>query len=146
MISLHEKAPAWSGKDQHGVPRTSSEFEGAWLLLYFYPKDDTPGCTVEACGFRDSYEQFQNRVAIVGVSKDSVESHKAFAEKYSLPFTLIADEDKKIIDAFHVDGVLFPKRTSFLISPENEVIKIYHGFECSDHASDIDKDLRELGL
>lgn len=146
MLQIGDKAPAWKGLDQHGAVHLSADSEGAWMLLYFYPKDDTPGCTTEACGFRDSYEAFKNRITIIGVSKDSVESHQAFVEKYSLPFTLLADTDASIITAFGVDGTTLPKRTTFLISPEGDIKKIYHGFDCHDHAADIETDLQELGL
>jgi thioredoxin-dependent peroxiredoxin len=145
MLKTGDKAPAWKAPDQHGALRSSSDFPG-WILLYFYPKDDTPGCTIEACGFRDSYEAFKDRVSIVGVSKDDVASHKAFADKYKLPFTLVADTDMAIIKAFGADGLLLPKRVTFLIDPQGVIRKIYHGFDCNDHAADIRKDLESFGL
>ncbi len=146
MLKVGDTAPAWTGQDQHGKARSSQEFSGGWLLLYFYPKDDTPGCTVEACGFRDDESNFAGRLAVVGVSADSTESHKKFAEKYHLHFTLIADTDKKLIAAYGTDGLIFPKRVTFLIDPAHTIRKIYHGFDCATHSSDVQNDLRAFGL
>ena len=146
MLKEGEKAPAWSGKDQHGIVRSSAEFEGSWLLLYFYPKDDTPGCTIEACGFRDDESAFADRITVVGVSKDSVESHKKFAEKFALQFALIADTEKTMIDAYGTDGVILPKRVTFLIDPEQTIRKMYHGFDCTNHSADVRKDMDAFGI
>ncbi len=90
-------APAFTAIDQHGARHTLQDYAGKWLLLYFYPKDDTPGCTIEACGFRDNFSQLQKEIDVVGVSADSPESHKEFIKKYDLPFTLLSDTDKKLI-------------------------------------------------
>lgn len=145
MLKEGDKAPAWRGLDQDGKEHSSSEYSGSWLLLYFYPKDDTPGCTAEACGFRDDESALAGRITVVGVSKDSVESHKAFKEKYKLPFTLIADPQKDIIGAYGTDGIIFPKRVTFLIDPEETIRKIYHGFDTRTHSTDIRKDLAAFG-
>ena len=145
MLTPGSTAPMWKGNDQAGKERSSVEFSGTWLLLYFYPKDDTPGCTQEACGLRDSYAEVSPRITVVGVSADDEESHRKFAEKYRLPFTLIADTDRSIITAFGADGVTFPKRVTFLIDPENLIRKVYHGFDCAAHAEDVRKDLSEFG-
>lgn len=146
MLSEGTSAPAWQSTDQTGTKRSSKEFLGSWLLLYFYPKDDTPSCTTQACGLRDSYARLSSRVAIVGVSADSVESHQKFIEKYSLPFTLLADTDHTVIKAFGTDGLLFPKRTTFLMDPQGIIRKVYNGFDCNDHASMVEKDLDALGV
>lgn len=146
MMHVDSASPAWSGLDQDGKTRSSADYAGTWLLLYFYPKDDTPGCTIEACGFRDDYASLSGRISIVGVSKDDAESHRAFIKKFSLPFPLIADTDKRMIADFGADGVVFPKRVTFLIDPTGIIKKIYHGFDAKDHSKDIAKDLKELGL
>ena len=146
MLKVGDTAPAWTGLDQHGKSRSSQEFSGRWLLLYFYPKDDTPGCTIEACGFRDDESKFAGRLPVVGVSADSVDSHRKFAEKYGLTFTLIADTDKKLIAAYGKDGLIFPKRVTFLIDPAGVIRKIYHGFDCTTHSADVQKDMDLLGV
>jgi thioredoxin-dependent peroxiredoxin len=143
-ITIGSQAPAWSGIDQFGKSHASSEYDGSWLLLYFYPQDDTPGCTVEACGFRDAFGQLRTKTEIVGVSPDTADSHKFFADKYDLPFTLIADPDKTIIKTYGTDNSVFKKRTSFLIKPGGIVAKIYENIDCAAHAGDIGKDLDAL--
>ncbi len=145
MMQIGFASPAWSGPDQDGKARSSSDYAGTWLLLYFYPKDDTPGCTIEACGFRDDYSALSGRINIVGVSKDDVSSHKAFADKFNLPFPLIADAYKKMIGDYGI-GTELPKRTTFLIDPNGIIRKIHHGFDAAVHAKDIAKDLAALGL
>lgn len=117
-----------------------SDYSGRWLLLYFYPKDDTPGCTIEACGFRDLHHDFASSVAILGVSKDSAESHKRFAEKYALPFPLLADPGSVMIRSYGADGINFPKRVSFLIDPQGTIAKIYALFDCNTHAQEVLQD------
>lgn len=144
MIHEGHSAPEWHGIDQDGKPVSSADYAGQWLLLYFYPEDDTPGCTLEACGFRDSFASLSERITIVGVSADSPESHRAFIKKFTLPFTLIADTDRALITAFGTNGTDFPKRTSFLIDPANVIRKIYHGFDAKDHAAAVGKDLEEF--
>ena len=144
MLSIGMSAPHWTGNDQDGKPHASDDYVGKWLLLYFYPEDDTSGCTAEACGFRDAFSTLSSRISIVGVSADSVESHRKFASKYALPFTLIADPEKKISTAFGADGLQFPKRVTFLIDPKGKIEKIYSGFDPALHASTIVKDLSVL--
>src|SRR5277367_5236452 len=100
-----EKAPDFTAKDQNGKTVSLTDFKGKNVILYFYPKDDTPGCTKEACGFRDAYDEFKKRGAVVlGVSTDPVKAHDKFVEKFQLPFLLLADEDKKIVEAYGVWG------------------------------------------
>ena len=122
-------------------------------MLYFYPKDDTPGCTEEACGIRDAFPKFGKLKAVaLGVSGDSVKSHKKFAEKYGLPFTLLADEDKKVLKQY---GVWAKKkmmgreymgtlRTSFLIDPQGKIVKIYQNVKPDRHAEEVLADLNNL--
>lgn len=114
------------------------------MLLYFYPKDDTPGCTKEACGFRDAFGDLRQTVQVIGVSKDSQQSHSRFAQKYQLPFPLLADTDQMIIGAYGADGEAFPKRTSFLINPQGAVAKIYEKIDCQAHAGEILGDVRRM--
>ena len=138
--AIGQQAPAFALKDQEGREHTLSDYRGAWVLLYFYPQDDTPGCTLEACTIRDEFPQFQKiQARVLGVSADSVESHKKFAEKYHLPFTLLADEEKKAVEAYGVRG-----RTSFLINPEGTIVKVYENVKPEGHAAEVLKDLHEL--
>ena len=144
--------PTFSLPDQTGKIHTSDEYKGKWLLVYFYPKDDTPGCTKEACSFRDNFAQFsQNNLIIIGISKDSVKSHQKFQEKYHLPFTLLSDESTDTIQTFGVwgkkkflgkefTGIM---RTSFLIDPKGKVVKVYENVKPNEHAQEILKDFAE---
>jgi peroxiredoxin Q/BCP len=153
LPSLNSIAPDFTLFDQDGKKHTLSHHRGAWVLLYFYPKDDTPGCTKEACMIRDALPSFGKLQAkVFGVSVDSVKSHKKFSEKYELPFTLLADEDKKIV---HLYGVWSKKkfmgreymgtlRTSFLINPEGRIVKVYEGVKPEIHAEEVLKDLKEF--
>ncbi len=142
MLTVGDKAPAWRALDQDGQEISSVDFSGKRYLLYFYPKDDTPGCTVEACGFRDRFDELSSRVTILGVSSNSVESHKKFASKYVLRFSLLSDPDRTIITAYGTDGLSFPKRTSFLVNEDGCIGKIYQGFDCALHAEDVASDVK----
>jgi peroxiredoxin Q/BCP len=148
-----QKAPAWKLSDQAGAEHKLSDYAGSWVLLYFYPKDDTPGCTKEACAFRDNLPKFKKVDAVVfGVSVDSVKSHAKFAEKFQLPFTLLADEDKKMVQDYGVWGkkkfmgreYLGTMRTSFLIDPKGKIAKIYENVKPEVHADQVLTDLKEL--
>jgi peroxiredoxin Q/BCP len=133
-------APALSLPDQNGKIHSLVDYSGKWVLLYFYPKDDTPGCTKEACAIRDVYANFDALHAVVlGVSTDSSESHTQFAEKYHLPFTLLADTEKKVTEAYGVE-----KRTSFLIRPDGTIAKVYESVEPEKHAEEVLNDIKEL--
>jgi peroxiredoxin Q/BCP len=146
-------APDFTLLDQDGVAHTLSKERGRWTLLYFYPKDDTPGCTKEACAIRDAMPDFKKIDAnVFGISPDSVKSHKKFAEKYGLPFTLLADEDKEVINAYKVwgdkkfmgreyKGVF---RTSFLIDPKGKIAKVYEKVKPEIHAAEVLADLAAL--
>ncbi|MFZ5535685.1 MAG: thioredoxin-dependent thiol peroxidase [Patescibacteria group bacterium] len=148
-----KQAPAFSLPDQDGVVRSLADFAGSWLIFYFYPKDDTPGCTKEACNFRDNTIEFQKRGAvIVGVSKDSVASHKKFAEKYRLSFPLLSDEKLEVIKAYDTwgekkfmgrtfAGVL---RNTYLINRNGEIVKIYEKVNPLVHADEILRDIDTL--
>lgn len=143
-LSPLDPAPDFSAPDQAGKVHHLADYRSQWLLLYFYPKDDTSGCTKEACGFRDAIEDFRGKVEIVGVSADSIDSHKSFVEKYNLPFTLLADPQRQIIEAYGANGVLFPKRVSFLISPEGKVMKTYDKVDTEHHAEEVLEDVRAM--
>jgi thioredoxin-dependent peroxiredoxin len=153
MPSLHTPAPDFSLPDQNGTMHTLSSYKGKWVLLYFYPKDDTPGCTKEACVLRDSFPAFEKLNAVIfGISTDSEKSHKKFEEKYALPFTLLSDTEKTMVRGY---GVWAPKkfmgreflgvqRTSFLIDPEGKIVKMYENVKPADHADEVLRDLEEL--
>lgn len=140
MLTVGSKAPEFIAPDQDGKIHKLSDYNGRWLLLYFYPKDNTPGCTTEACTIRDSFGEFEDIGAVViGVSKDTVQSHAGFAAKYSLPFTIIADPEKKIIAAYQADS-----RISYLIDPNGVIAKAYAKVKPAEHAAEAIKDLHEL--
>lgn len=134
MLTVGTKAPDFTLPDQNGEMRTLSDYKGQKVILYFYPKDMTSGCTKQACTFGELYPQFREKGAVVlGVSKDSVESHKKFEEKYGLPFTLLADPEKTVIRAYDVlkEKMNFGKptlgvvRTTYLIDEEGVIIKAF---------------------
>ena len=148
------KAPDFSLPDQRGTIRTLEEFRGKWVVIYFYPKDDTPGCTLEACSFRDAESaiaEFGNAV-VIGVSKDSVKSHNRFATKHNLNFILLSDESTKMIDAYGAwqEKSMFGKkymgiqRMTILIDPKGDIVKTYPKVNPKDHAAEIIKDLKSL--
>ncbi len=145
------RAPAFTAFDQDGVKRTLSHYKGKWVLLYFYPKDDTPGCTKEACMLRDGFPLFEKIDAVIlGVSVDSVKSHQKFIQKYNLPFTLLADESKEIVTAYGVWGkkkfmgreYVGTFRKSFLIDPKGRIAKVYDDVKPAIHADEVLADLK----
>ena len=132
MLEIGTKAPEFSLPDENGEIRNLSDYKGKKLILYFYPRDNTPGCTKQACGFADLYPQFSEKdVEIIGISKDSVASHKKFKEKYSLPFTILSDTELQTIQAYDVwkEKKLYGKtsmgivRTTYLIDENGVIIK-----------------------
>jgi peroxiredoxin Q/BCP len=147
------KAPDFTLLDQDGRSRSLADYKGTWLVLYFYPKDDTPGCTTEACSFRDEREVIAEHGAeIVGVSRDSVASHKKFELKYKLNFTLLSDPDHKVIEAYgawatkkmfgrEYQGIL---RKTVIISPSGDIVREYPDVTPKEHALQIIRDLKEL--
>ena len=142
-------APDFSLPDQHGKLRAPGDFRGKWLVLYFYPKDDTPGCTEEACTFRDDLHKLAALGAeVVGVSVDDTNSHQAFAKKYNLPFPLLAD-DKGVVAARYGSlrdfGLLkFARRNTFLIDPQGKVAKVYLSASTSRNSQEVIDDLKKL--
>ena len=149
-----DRAPEFILSDQNGKKLKLSDFKGQWVLLYFYPRDNTPGCSKEACSFRDSFKEYEKIEAkVIGISTDSVESHGKFVKKYQLPFPLLADEDKKVVAQYGVWGMkkfigkehMGTIRTSFLIDPKGNITKIYEKVKPADHAKEVLKDLKEIG-
>ena len=150
MITLQEgdKAPDFKSKDQNGDAIVLKKFKGKKVVLYFYPEDDTPTCTIEACNLRDNYALLKKRgYVILGVSPDDEKKHKKFEQKYDLPFTLIADPDKKIIDKYGVWGEknLYGRkymglhRTTFLIDESGKIVKIFKKPRSKNHSEEIIK-------
>ncbi len=138
-------APAFSLPDQAGVARSLADFAGQWLVVYFYPQDDTPGCTAEACSFRDEYADLQARgLRVVGISKDSVGSHAKFAQKYHLNFPILSDESHATIEAYGAWGVLGTKRMTFLVAPDGTIAKEYPKVTPTGHVAQILQDFQAL--
>jgi peroxiredoxin Q/BCP len=149
-----KQAPDFSLPDQDGTIKTLGDYAGKWLVLYFYPKDDTPGCTKEACSFRDEREVIAalGNAEVVGISKDSVKAHKKFADKYHLNFTLLSDPDHTTIEAY--DSWKLKKfmgreymgieRNTFIVSPDGFIAKEYLGVDPKSHAVEIINDLKAL--
>ncbi len=152
-LKIGIKAPVFILPDQNGKKHSLSDYKGQWVLLYFYPKDNTTGCTKEACAIRDLYFDYQKlKIKVIGISADSVKSHEKFAKKYDLPFIILADQDKKVVKAYEVYakkkfmgkeymGIL---RTSFLINPQGKIAKIYEKVRPEIHAREVLDDLKTL--
>jgi|SRR5690554_254789 len=149
-LNVGDKAPGFSGLNQEGKEIKLEDFSGKKLILYFYPKDDTPGCTAEACNFNDNHNSWLEKgYSVVGVSPDSVESHQKFRKKYGLQFDLIADPEKEIVQAYGVWGEKnrFGKkymgvfRTTFVINEEGIIQKIFDKVETGNHTEQIIKSL-----
>ncbi|MCE9625156.1 MAG: peroxiredoxin [Deltaproteobacteria bacterium] len=141
MSSLQEgqNAPDFTAKDDQGNTVRLQDFKGKKnVVLYFYPKDDTPGCTIEACNFRDGYAQYQSKdTQILGVSFDDAGSHQAFKEKFHLPFPLLVDSDKKIAQAYEVDGEKYPNRDTIIIDKDSKILKIFRKVDPKAHSGEI---------
>lgn len=152
-IKIASIAPQFILPDQIGKKRALADYLGKWVLLYFYPRDNTPGCTKEACGIRDNFPKFSKMKAeILGISGDSVKSHENFSAKYRLPFTILADENKKVVKKYGVyvkkklmgREYMGVKRTSFLINPQGKIAKIYENVKPEAHAEEVLRDLNSL--
>jgi thioredoxin-dependent peroxiredoxin len=145
MLKEHERAPDFTLLNQDSIPVSLANFAGQWVLLYFYPKDDTPGCTAEACAIRDNFPFYEDLgIAVIGISCDSSESHKEFKEKNGLPFTLLADEDGKVSEQYGSGVGDTPKRISYLIAPDGTVAKTYPVVIPAHHAEEVLKDLKSI--
>jgi len=145
-VTAGTKAPDFELKDSEGKVHKLSDYKGKTFVLYFYPKDNTKGCTTEACSFRDSYAEFEQAgVDVVGVSPDDEQSHTNFIDKYELPFTLLSDPDHKVCEAYGVWGLkkfmgreyegVF--RTTFVIGPEGEIVKVFEKVKPTDHSQEV---------
>jgi len=144
-----DPAPAFELRDQHGKMHHLSDYQGQWLVLYFYPKDDTPGCTSEACEFRDDFMTLQGMdVRLLGVSLDDVKSHKEFAEKYHLPFPLLSDRTGEVARVYgslwKLGPIRFARRHTFISDPQGELAKIYRSVAPKTHSDQVIGDLENL--
>ena len=148
MISLTEgnKAPLFKSKDQNGKPVSLADFKGKKVALYFYPEDDTPTCTIEACNLRDNYSLLKKEgIVVLGVSPDDEKKHKKFEKKFDLPFTLVTDPDKKIIDKYGVWGEksMYGKkyfgvlRTTFIVGKDGKILKIFEKVKPKEHGKEV---------
>lgn len=149
MLKINQQAPDFSLSDAQGAIHSLSDFQGQWLVLYFYPKDNTPGCTKEACALRDDHQQFIDlNTAVIGISTDNSESHLNFIDQQSLNFTLLADTAGEVSASynalFKLGPIKFSKRHSFIINPEGKVMKIYRSVSPSQHSQELLADLKQL--
>ncbi len=143
MLKAGDQAPGFSALDQNNKTHQLSDYQGKWLLLYFYPRDNTPGCTKEACGLRDIFPDFSQLGAkVLGVSTDSINSHQKFINKFELPFDLLSDPDKKIIKDYQAGGLF--SRISYLINPRGMIAKVYPKVKPEKHAAEVLADLNSL--
>ena len=149
QIKVGSKAPNFNLSDQNSIQHQLSDYEGNWVILYFYPKDDTPGCTTQACDFRDAVKRIiASKSNVFGVSLDSVESHKRFADKNNLPFSLLSDESGEVSEAYdslnNFMSFKSAKRNTFIIDPDGKVAKIYLSVKPSTHSQMVLNDLNQL--
>ena len=147
MLAEGSLAPDFNLTDQMGKTHKLSDYEGSWVLLYFYPKDDTSGCTTEACGFRDNYQTFEAKgLKVLGVSADSVDSHLRFTQKHNLNFTLLADPEREVIKLYEASRPwgIGTKRLSYLIDKKGIIRKVYHKVTPATHAEEVITDLEVL--
>lgn len=152
-IQVGNQAPEFTLLDQNGTEHNLTQYRGKWVVVYFYPKDDTPGCTKEACSFRDNFEAFKNRgISVFGISKDSQASHKKFVDKFNLNFSLLSDESLETIKAYDswgekkfmgrtFEGIL---RNTYVIDPQGIIRKVYENVKPEDHAQEILRDILNL--
>lgn len=153
MLKVGQKAPNFTLPDQDGNMHSLENYKGKWVVLYFYPKDDTPGCTIEACAFRDNSTNLtEKNIAVFGISKDKVSSHKKFVNKFELNFPLLSDESKEMIQSYEALGekkfmgktFMGIHRYTYLINPEGMIAKAYEKVDPAIHAEEILKDVEEL--
>jgi peroxiredoxin Q/BCP len=149
ILKIGDDAPTFTLPDSQGNQVNLNDYKGKWLVLYFYPKDDTPGCTTEACHFRDDFKVLENLGAkVVGVSIDDSFSHKKFAEKYNLPFPLLSDSSGEVASRYGALNnflvIKLAKRYTYLINPQGKIAKIYLSIDTSKHSQEIIEDLKTL--
>lgn len=147
-IKRGDKAPHFSLSDETGTLRSLTEFLGKPIVLYFYPKDDTPGCTAQGCSLRDSYDEFKkNGIVVIGVSYDSPQSHAAFKKKYNLPFLLLSDSERKVAQNYgayqSIKNYLFPERITILINKNGIITHILEKVDVTTHTEDVLRYLAE---
>ncbi len=147
-LKIGDPAPAFQLRDDEGKWRSLEEFRGKKVVLYFYPKNDTPGCTKEACNFRDNYELYRKHdIEVIGISYDSPESHRRFKEKYQLPFILLSDSHKQVAKAYGAYGgvmkFFMPRRMTFLIDEEGNIVHVFEKVDVSTHALEV---LKAFGI
>ncbi|MGM0365004.1 MAG: peroxiredoxin [Actinomycetota bacterium] len=144
MLEEKTKAPGFNLVDQDNNSHKLLDYKGKWVLIYFYPKDNSPGCTTEAKNFKDNINKFKAiNTEVIGISPDSPESHKEFSDKYGIPITLLSDPKKEVIRKYHAKG-LVTKRISYLINPEGIIKKAYPSVNPAKHAEEILNDLEAL--
>ncbi len=153
MLDVGDKVPSYALPSSNGNPVALTDFKGKKIVLYFYPKDDTPGCTTEACDFRDNLKTYQDlNVEIIGVSKDAGDSHEKFIAKYQLPFTLLSDEDLKLMLDFGVwkEKSMYGKtflgieRSTFLIDESGVIVKAWHNVKATGHVAKVLEEIQKL--
>jgi peroxiredoxin Q/BCP len=148
LLAEGTPAPPFVLADQHGQPLDSHGLAGAWWLLYFYPKDDTPGCTREACALRDRWADLEALgVRVLGVSRDTVAAHRAFAERHGLPFDLLADPEGAVVAAYGARSLIpgLARRVSYLVGPDGVIRRVYPRVSPARHAAEVLADLQALG-
>ncbi|GAB1539008.1 peroxiredoxin [Scytonema sp. NUACC21] len=137
-LAVGNEAPNFTVQDTNGNTVSLSDFKGKTVVLYFYPKDDTPGCTKQACSFRDASEDYKGKdIVVLGVSVDDLASHQAFTQKYNLNFPLLADTDQTLTKAYDVDGGGYSKRVTYVIDGNGKIIHVDASVNTSTHASDV---------
>lgn len=153
MLREKDKAPNFTVPDQNGNDISLSDYKGKWIILYFYPKDMTPGCTTEACNFRDEYSAFQKQgIVVLGLSKDSIDRHKKFEAKHDLPFPLLSDEKGTICEDYGVwqEKSMYGKkfmgivRSTFIINPKGVIAKVFPKVKVKEHVAEILAELKNL--
>jgi len=146
MLDIGTQAPNFNLSDHEGTMHKLSDYMGSWVLLYFYPKDDTPGCAKEACMLRDNALEYEKHdIIVLGVSADDEMSHEKFISKYNLPFTLLSDSDKRVIKMYDAKNAIgMTKRISYLVGPEGMIEKIYENVKPETHAEEVLEDVTEL--
>ncbi|TXH02127.1 MAG: thioredoxin-dependent thiol peroxidase [Candidatus Moraniibacteriota bacterium] len=150
---LKKLAPDFTLLDQNSQQHSLKQYRGKWVILYFYPKDDTPGCTTEACTFRDNFASLKRAgVVVLGVSVDPVKKHAKFVEKYELPFILLSDQEKEVVKLYDVWGkkkfmgreYMGTNRVSFLVDPKGKLVKIYETVKPAEHALEVLADVKRF--
>jgi peroxiredoxin Q/BCP len=152
-MNIHDKAPEFTLPDQNGEDVSLKQFRGKYVVLYFYPRADTPGCTIEACEFRDSYKKIEKTGAVIlGISPDTPKAQKKFEEKFDLPFTLLGDADKRVANAYGVvreknmygKKVMGVARVTFIIGPDGKIVHIFDKVKPEGHAEEVLNTLKQV--